>query len=281
MSQITAQLVRDLREKTGAGMMDCKKALSATDGDFEAAVDHLRKQGLKTADKKAGRTTGEGRVFSKISADGASGSMVAVSCETDFVARTPDFDAYLEALSAHVLEHGSDNVETLLGQPWAAGGTVEDGLKTLIGKLGENIQIADVQCCKVEGGRIVAYVHHDQKKGALVGLATGAEAAQVDEVGKSLCMHIVVYSPAGLDRDAIDAETIERERAIFREEVKGKPEEIQDKIINGKLEKFYAERVLTEQPWVLDDKMSVQKALEKALGSGTKIAAMKRFEVGS
>ena len=207
--------------------------------------------------------------------------MVAVSCETDFVARTPDFDTFLEDLSAHALEHSPESVEQMLEQPWKGDGTTDDALKALIGKLGENIKIADVGRFEVDGGRIVAYVHHDQKKGALVGIASESGPGEIDEIGKSLCMHIVVYNPVGLNRDVIPGDTIERERAIYREEVKGKPEEIQDKIINGKLEKFYSERVLTEQPWVLDDKMSVQKALEKSLGGGTAIASMKRFEVGA
>ncbi|TDJ71116.1 MAG: translation elongation factor Ts [Planctomycetota bacterium] len=281
MSEITAQLVRDLREKSGAGMMDCKKALTATGGDFEAAFDHLRKSGLKAADKRLGRATGEGRVSAVIADDGRSGSMVALSCETDFVARTTDFEAFLGDLGAHVLEHRPGDVPAALGQPWKGEGTVEDALKLTISKLGENILVSAVERFENPAGYVVAYVHHDLKKGAIVSVTTDAGVAAAEAVLRDLCMHIVVYSPEGLSRDEISAREIEREKDIYREEVKAKPEEIQDKIIAGKLEKFFAARIVTEQPWVKDDKLTVQKALENALGTGARIAGFARVEVGA
>ena len=281
MAEITAKLVRDLREKTGAGMMDCKKALGASNGDFEGAVDHLRKLGLKAADKKAGRTTGEGRVHTRIGDDGHTGVMVAVSCETDFVARTPDFEAFLDALCEHVAGHGTATIAELELQPWAGEGeTVGDAVKTVIGKLGENIQIASVARFDCSNGQVAAYVHHDQKKGAIVAVETEADMNASGDTLRDLCMHIVVFNPDGVNRDEISEETVARERAIYLDEVKGKPEDIQEKIVEGKLGKFYEDRVLAEQRWVKDDKLTVQKALEKALGSGTRIQAMKRFEVG-
>ncbi|MFT4542644.1 MAG: elongation factor Ts [Planctomycetota bacterium] len=281
MAEITAKLVRDLREKTGAGMMDCKKALSASDGDFEVAVDHLRKLGLKAAGKKAGRTTGEGRVLARIGDDGHTGVMVAVSCETDFVARTPDFEAFLNSLCDHVAEHGTATMEELAAQPWAGeGDTVDDAVKTTIGKLGENIQVAQVARFECSDGQVCAYVHHDDKKGAIVGVKTESDKTASEATLRDLCMHIVVFNPDGVNRDEISDDLVARERAIFLDEVKGKPEEIQEKIITGKLAKFYEANVLAEQKWVKDDKMTVQKAIEKSLGAGSKIASMMRFEVG-
>ncbi|MCP3914161.1 MAG: translation elongation factor Ts [bacterium] len=280
MGQITASVVRELREKSGAGMMECKKALEATGGDIEAAFDELRKSGLKTAEKKAGRATGEGRVATALSSDGKRGAMVAISCETDFVAKTPDFEGYLSDLAGHVLEHGPKSVDELMGQAWKAGGTVDEGLKGLIGKLGENIQISECACYANPEGQVAAYIHHDQKKGAIVDVTTGADAAAAGETLKSLCMHIVVFNPAAANRDSVSAEDVERERNIIKEGLAGKPEEIQEKIMLGRLEKFYAERVVTEQPWIKDDKSTVQKALEGTLGGGTQLRAFSRFQIG-
>ncbi len=279
MSQITAALVRELREKSGAGMMECKKALEATGGDMEAAFDELRKAGLKTAAKKAGRDTGEGRVATCLSENGQAGAMVSIACETDFVAKTPDFDTFLADLAAHVLEHGPADVEECMTQSWKGDGTVKDALTALVGKLGENIQIASVRRMESPEGRVAAYVHHDDKKGALVAVRTSGSGA--DDVLRDLCMHIVVFSPEGLDRDSIPAEAIEREKAIIKEGLAGKPEEIQEKIMAGRLEKFFAEKTLVDQPWIKDDKQSVAKALRAALGEETTILAFQRFQVGA
>ena len=281
MTQITASMVRELREKSGAGMMECKKALEATSGDLEAAFDELRKSGLKTAAKKAGRETMEGRVVARVSDDGRRGAMVALACETDFVAKTPDFEAYLEQLIAHAFEHEPADVETMLAQRWVGGGTVADSLKALIGKLGENIRIDQVRSYRDEEGRIGAYVHHDLKKGALVDVATEADAMTAVGPLKDLCMHVVVFNPEALDRDAVPAELVERERAIIVEGLAGKPEEVRDKIVAGRLEKFFADRALTEQPWIKDDKTSVAKALTAALGDGTRLRAFARFQLGA
>ena len=281
MAEITAKAVRDLREQSGAGMMDCKKALQATNGDFDAAFDHLRKQGLKAAEKKAGRETGEGRVLAASSSDGKNGSLVAVRCETDFVAKTPDFEGFMNELAAHVLEHGSSDPEAIESQAWKAGGTVGDALKALVGKLGENIQLASMTRFENPGGVVAAYVHHDQKKAALVSVTTSADAAKAADALRDLCMHIVVFNPSGKDRNSVPADTVERERAIYLAEVENKPAEIQEKIVSGKMDKFYAGSVLSEQPWVKDDKMSVQKALEQELGAGTTIADFVRVQVGA
>ncbi|MFT7679932.1 MAG: elongation factor Ts [Planctomycetota bacterium] len=278
MADITAALVRELREKSGAGMMECKKALVATEGDLEKAFDELRKSGLKTAAKKAGRDTGEGRVCTSISEDGKRGAMVSISCETDFVAKTPDFEGFMADLAAHVLENEPADLEACLAQTWKGEGTVADAIKLLIGRLGENIQIADVGFYSNPGGAVASYVHHDQMQGGFVNVTTGSPDAGAL---KDLCMHIVVYKPGALNRDTISAESIEREKEIIKEGLKGKPENIQEKIMAGQLEKFFAQQVITEQPWVKDDKTTVQKALEAAMGAGTTLDGFRRFAVGA
>lgn len=277
MTAITAALVRELREKSGAGMMECKRALEVTSGNLEAAFDELRKAGLKTAAKKAGRTTGEGRVWCASSADNRSGAMVAISCETDFVANTPDFQAFLHALAQHVLAQRPADVAACLAQAWSQGGTVDDALKGLIGRLGENIQLSSVCAYSAPEGGVATYVHHDNKKGAIVKV----QAASPDlSTMRDLCMHIVAFNPSGLNRAEIPQSLIDRERAIIAEELQGRPAEIQEKIMAGRLEKFYADLVITEQAWIKDEKVTVQKALEAAMGAGTTLLAYSRLEVG-
>ena len=278
MAEITASLVRELREKTGAGMMECKKALTASNGDLEVALDELRKSGLKTAAKKAGRATSEGRVFSKVAADGRSGAMVAISCETDFVAATPEFQTYMEDLVNHVAEHKPANLDECMTQPWKGDGTVADGLTQLVGRLGENIQIAGVAFYENAAGGVGAYVHHDNKKGALVNVTC---AAPNQDTFKELCMHAVVFNPPYQSRDQITEKEVEREKEIIRAGLEGKPADIQEKIMVGRLEKFYGETVITEQPWIKDDKTTVQKALDGALGGSAKLEGFTRFEIGA
>ncbi len=278
---ITAADVRNLRVKTGAPMMDCKKALEATGGDLEAAEDHLRKLGLKAAGKKAGRATGEGRCFLAVSDDARQGALVSVSCETDFVARTPDFETFLQDLCAHVMLNRPASVEALMEQGWTGGGTVQDALTETIGKLGENMSISDVRFLEAPEGFVGGYIHHNQKVGVLSAIQTSASRDDSEAVLKQLGMHAAALPPTSLCREEIEKDQLDREVAIYREEVKNKPEEIQEKIIKGKLEKFYTGTCLREQPWVMDDSMSVEKAIEKALGQGSTITAYARFAIGS
>lgn len=277
---VSAKMVRDLREMTGAGMMDCKKALEATGGDLDAAVDHLRKSGLKSAEKKAARTMGEGRVHAFIEDGGRRGSMVLLSCETDFVAKTEDVTRFLESLAAQVLEGNPASSGALLNQPWEGGGTVEEALKSLIGKLGENMSIGGYARLENREGWIGSYIHHDNRQSAMVAVTTPAPREQAEPLLKALCQHIVVYSPACVSRDEVPDEVIEREKEIYREEVQGKPENIQEKILAGKLEKYYAGIVLPEQPWIHDDKTTVAQALVAELGEGTRVKGFAHFKVG-
>lgn len=280
MAEITAALVRELRDKSGAAMMDCKKALEATGGDMEAAFDELRKRGLKSAAKKEGRATGQGRIAAHVSEDGRKGAMVGLACETDFVANTDDFNSFLKRLAAHAFEHAPQDAATILDQPWAQGGTVRDALQALIGKLGENMQIADVAVFSAGDGQVGAYVHHDNMKGALVHVTTNADRSKAADALKALCMQIVVFNPAALDSSSMDPSLVAREREIASQGLEGKPAEIRDKIVGGRMEKYYAENTLVGQPWIHDDKRSVEKALADQLGAGSVVKAFRRFQLG-
>lgn len=281
MAEITAKLVMQLREMSGAGMMECKKALKATDGDADAALDELRKAGLKSAAKKAGRDTAEGRVAVKVSDDLRTGAIVALASETDFLASTPGFIAFVDELVNHAFEHKPQTAAEMLGQPWHAGGTVQDVLSTKIGDMKENLQIVNATSYNNDAGRVVGYVHHDNKNGALVNVTTGGDVDKASASLKQLCMHLVVFNPLALDETGIAPEEIEREKEIIKDGLKGKPEDIQTKIMEGRIQKFFAERTLVGQPWIMDDKKSVEKALIAELGDGTKVDAFTRCQLGS
>jgi elongation factor Ts len=279
---ITAKTVSELRERTGAALMDCKRALEATGGDMEAAVDHLRKTGLKSAEKRAGRSTAEGRVAVLVARDGRSGAIVALTSETDFVARTDDFKSLLGELVA--LAHTSQvrTPDELLARP-LRGGTAGDAVKQLSGKLGENVQVPQVAAFTNARGFVGGYVHHNDRTGALASVTCDAPAEKASAFLKELGMHIAFARPQALTREAIAPEVVARERAVHAEseEVLSKPAERRDKIVAGKLEKFFTTVALLEQPWYRDDKLDVRKALAAALGPGARIEGFALVQVGS
>ncbi len=280
MATITATMVRELRAETGAAMMDCKKALSDCDGDVQAAKDHLRAQGLKTAAKKADRETSEGRVFAWISDDNKLGALIAVSCETDFVARTDDFEAMLSNLAKHVAETNPSDMDSFYSSAWTGDdATVAEYIQQVIGKLGENIKVTRIQRFSNPAGRIDSYIHHNDKMGALVNVTGGADAEKFAAFTKDLCIHIGFHNPPFMSRDQVSAEDVARERVIFGEKVKDKPADMQEKIIDGMMSKFYAEVILSEQPWVKDDKSTVAKQLKAQVGGGANIEAFARFDI--
>jgi len=279
-------MVRMLRERTGAAMMDCKRALEATGGDMDAAEDWLRKHGLKSAAKKSSRDTNEGRVAAHVAADGKSGAIVGVSCETDFVAATPEFQAFLGALvqTAHekVAGQGAAAVSALANTTVVGSDDpVQARLTQVVGKLGENMRIASVARFTVTGGVVCAYVHHNNKLGALVALATTAPTAKAQEVAKKLAQHICAAKPLCLERSQVPPEMVERERNVHleSEELASRPAEMREKIVLGKIEKFFQASTLNEQPWTFEDKLSVQKALEKELGAGSRVEAFALVEL--
>ena len=236
--EFSAADVRNLREATGAGMMDCKKALVETNGDIEAAKDYLRKTGIQKAAKKADRGTGEGLVKATISADGKAGCLIALECETDFAARNEQFVALVDELGTHGLKNLPQNADQMLAQNLESGETVEGRIKSLVGLVGENMRLSRAASYENSAGRVGSYIHHDQKQGVLLSVTTSADGAATDEFLKKVGMHIASMRPSALSKDEIPAETIERERNIYLddENLKKKPEEIQEKIISGKMD---------------------------------------------
>lgn len=283
MPEITPDMVRRLRERTGAGLMECKKALAEAAGDEEAAIDWLRKQGLKTAEKKSAREMGEGRIATWIAPKSRIGALVALTCETDFVANTADFNELLDALVHTVADKNPANVEALLdARHPRTGAPLGEAVKLFVGKLGENTQVARMQRYENMQGRVGTYVHHDKKKSALVSVTTSAEEDVATPFLKELCMHIVskVPAPLAISRAEIPAAEVERERAIYADEVKGKPADMVEKIVKGKLDKFFADVVLPEQKWVFDDTKTVAKVVEERLGKGSQIAGFTHVRIG-
>ena len=288
MAEITAALVKELREKTGAGMMDCKRALGEVAGDLEQAVDWLRKKGLSAAAKKAGRVAAEGLVGAATA--GGVGAVVEVNCETDFVARNEAFQGFVKTVTALVLTKG-DDLEALKAMPYpGTGRTVADELTHLIATIGENMALRRAKRIGVTGGVVVPYVHSALapglgKIGTLVALESGADAATLDALGRELAMHVAAANPTYLDTASVDRATLDREREILRDRAResGKPDAIIDKIVEGQLRKFYEETVLLEQVHVRDGESRVGKVMEaaaKAAGVPIRLAGYARFKVG-
>jgi elongation factor Ts len=286
MSNISASMVKDLRDKTGAGMMDCKSALSETNGDMEAAIDWLRKKGLSKAAKKAGRVAAEGLIG--IAAVPGAGALVEVNSETDFVARNDQFKDFVKSAAQFALEAEGD-VEKLLARNMGDA-TVDEMLKSLIGKIGENMSVRRAIALAVSPGVVASYVHNAAgpelgKIGVLVALKSTADAAKLSALGKQIAMHIAATSPLALTEAHLPAEVLERERAIYAEQARasGKPEHVVEKMIEGRMRKFYEEAVLMSQIFVIDGETPVAKVIEKAakeFGAPVEVTGFVRFQVG-
>ncbi len=269
MAQITAALVKELREKTGAGMMDCKKALGENDGDVEASIDWLRTKGLASAAKKAGRVASEGLVG--IAIDGTKGAVVEINAETDFVARNETFQDFVITASNIALTTGND-VDALKASPFPGEErNVQEQLTHMIATIGENMSIRRVQTLSVDKGVVSSYIHTALapgigKIGVLVALETEADAAKADSFGKQLAMHVAAAKPQSISRDDMDQEVVDRERAIFAEQAResGKPAEIVEKMVEGRIRKFYEEACLVDQTFVIDGDSKVSAAIEAA-----------------
>ena len=285
MAAISAQAVKELREKTGAGMMDCKKALADAAGDAEKAVELLRERGLAKAVKREGRATSEGAVALALA--GRAGALVELGCETDFVAKTPDFQALAGELAAAVAaDPGIDSPEALLSAE-IGGEKGEAKIKAAIAKLGENIVAKRVARLALRGGRVGGYVHAGGKLGVLVALETAAAGEALDVLAKDLAMHVAAAdpSPLAVDRAGVPGEQVEKERELFRRQARqeGKPDKVIDKIVEGKVQKYYREVVLLEQPFVKDPDRSVQKLVSEVahkLGGEIRITGFRRFRLG-
>lgn len=260
MAEISAAQVKALREKTGAGMMDCKKALVEANGEAARAVDLLRERGLSKARGKAGRVTSEGLIVASVADGGERAALVEVNCETDFVAKTDHFGRLTRELAEAASEHAASEAEQLLTLE-ASGGTVNALVVEAIAKLGENIRLRRVaSLVAAEGEWIGSYVHAGGKIGALVRVRVSESVSpEIRQLVHSLCMHVVAARPVSVSRDQIPAAEVDRERAILRKqaEAEGKPANILDKMVEGRLNKFYKEIVLLEQPLVMDPDQSV------------------------
>jgi elongation factor Ts len=286
MAEITAKDVMRLRKMSGQGMMDCKKALVETDGDLEAAMAILRKKGLATLEKRAGRETSEGRVVFKKSDDGKIAALAMLCCETDFVSKSDDFIAAADALAECTMLASADEGSQVLLDTEYEGRKFSEILTDTVSRTGEKTEVGDFARYKVEGtGVIGTYVHFNSKLGAMVEIETSSDdvSCALAAVAGDICMHITAINPASVDSDSIDPDVIEKERAIAREQVKNKPAEIIDKIVDGKLGKFFKEHCLVAQPFVKDDTKTVGGALEevaKAAGGTAKIKRFIRFVIG-
>jgi len=279
---ITPKMVADLRERTGAALMDCKRALVACNGDMNAAEDYLRKTGLKSAEKRAGRKAGAGRVQGQFAADNKSGAMVLMTSETDFVPPTDPFKLLQGKLVKLAFDKRITSPEALLEQT-VGSESVQNALKELTAKCGENVELPTLAFYENKNGFVGGYIHHNEKTAGLASVTTKATPEKAAEFLKNLGMHITFAKPQALSREQIPADAVERERVVYLEsdEVKAKPEDKRAMIVKGKLEKFFGTVVLPEQPWFKDDKLTVKKVLADTLGPDATIEAFTLFVVGA
>jgi len=277
MSQISASDVKTLREMTGAGMMDCKKALAEVGGNLDAAVDYLRKKGLSAAAKKADRVAAEGLVAAI--SGGNAGVVLEVNSETDFVSKNDKFQAFVAKVAEVILANDPADVESLKALPYGDGNNVGETLTALIATIGENMSIRRFQRLSVNSGLVAAYIHGGGKIGVLV--AIEGNAAALGDVGRGVAMHVAAANPRFVARTDVDAASIERERAVLTERAaaSGKPANILDKIVEGQMGKFYADVCLLEQGYVIDPDLTVGKAVAAA-DKGATVTAMARFQLG-
>jgi len=285
---ITAALVKELRETTGAGMMDCKKALSETDGDIAQAVDWLRTKGLAAAAKKAGRTASEGLVGVYVS--GNAGAMVEINAETDFVARNETFQSFVLSVAQVALESG-DDLDAINAAPFPGEDrTVAEQMTHLIATIGENMALRRAAVVSVDEGVLSAYVHNQMapglgRIGVLVGLSSGGNADVLADTGKQLAMHIAASGPVSISRDDLDQTMVERERNVLSEQAResGKPEEIIEKMVEGRIRKYYEEVCLLDQTFAIDGETKIEKVLEaasKEAGAPASVAAFVTYKLG-
>ncbi len=272
---ISAADVNKLRQMTGSGMMDCKKALTEAGGDFEAAIDILRKAGQKVAAKRADNETNEGTVLIAISADGTNGKLVALACETDPVSKVADFSNLANALLASAVTNNVADKNALLASTLADGRVAQEAIIELTGKIGEKINVAGYE--NVTAEKVVSYIHSNNKIGVLVAF-TNTQGIDVQEVGRDIAMQITAMKPVALDKGDVDSVTIEREIEIGRDQARqeGKPEVMLDKIAAGRLEKFYKESTLLNQQFVKDGSINIKQLLEQTQ-KGLTISSFKRI----
>jgi elongation factor Ts len=284
--EITAEMVKTLRDKTDAGMMDCKKALKETGGDMEAAIAYLRQKGLAVASKRAGRATSEGTVWAHIAPEQQSGVLLEVNCESDFVAKTDSFQELGSRLAGQLAAAALETVEELLAQPAAhqPGLTVADYVNEVIAKTGEKCQVR--RFSRYQGDLVAAYIHHGGKIGVMLEISGSGAAPEAVAAAKDLAMQVAAANPVAVSRDEVDAETIAKEKAIYAAQAaeSGKPANIIEKMVTGRLEKFFKEVCLLEQPFVKNSDQTVTQFLKevgKKLGKELQVKGFTRYQVGA
>lgn len=282
---ITAKSVKELRDRTGAGMMACKKALTETNGDVEKAIEILREKGLAAAAKKAGRVAAEGIVKTYQTEDCKKAVVVEVNCETDFVAENDQFKSFVDKLAAFIAESKATTVEELEAETFENGKTVKEALTDLIAALGENMTVRRFKKFEVQNGVVQTYMHGAGRIGVAVELACDSDSDVVKAVAKELCMQVAAANPLFLDKNSVDQTAIEKEREIYRAQAlnEGKPEKIVEKMVEGRINKYYKEVCLVDQLWVKDGDKTISKLLDeksKEVGSSISVASFVRFERG-
>jgi elongation factor Ts len=279
--QISASDVNKLRQQTGAGMMDCKKALTETNGDFEAAIDYLRKKGAKVAASRQDRESNEGVVIARTSEDGKRGVIIELNCETDFVAKNAEFIAFANQIANNAVESKPENIEELgklIIDTETSRLSINEAILDKTGKIGEKIGISKYET--IEGEKVIAYIHGNFRLGVLVALST--DVAGAEEAGKDVAMQIAAMNPIAIDKDGVDATTVQRELEIAKEQIRqeGKAEEMVERIATGKLNKFYKDSTLLNQEFVKDPSKSVAQFLS-AVDKGLTVTAFKRVALGA
>ena len=271
--QITAAMVKELRERTGSGMMECKKALQEAGGDIDTAIENMRKSGLAKADKKAGRVAAEGRIAIKISEDGKTAAIVEVNCETDFVSGGDDFLDFVNAVAAAALENRPESVEALVSLPVDGSQSIEERRKEMVSKIGENIQVRRFEIMSADNAAFGSYLHGN-RIGVLIGMENGK-----DELIKDVAMHIAASKPTCVTEDQVPPEVLEKEREILIAQAQdsGKPQEIIEKMVDGRIRKYLAEITLVGQPFVKDPDKTVGALLKD---KGANVTGFARYEVG-
>ena len=279
---VTAGMVKELREKTSAGMMDCKKALQENNGDMEAAIDWLRTKGIAKADKKASRVAAEGLVGMKV--EGAKGALVEVNSETDFVSRNDAFQAAVQEIADKAVEVGSTD-ELAAATLGSTGKSVTDSMKDLVGTIGENMNFRRMEKLEVGDGVVVGYMHNQVapgmgKIGVLVGLEGSADKATMEDLAKKIAMHVAATAPLALSVDELDQDVVAKEREMLKAEAleSGKPEAIVDKMVDGRMQKFFKESVLLTQIFVMDGENTIEQVVKNA--GDVKLVGYKRMALG-
>ena len=273
---ISAKQVKELRDATGVGMMDCKKALKEADGDFDEAVSILRKKGEKVAGKRSGKEADEGLVVTALSDDHSAAAIVEVNCETDFVARTDDFQDFADRVAEIVLAERPDDLNALKATPYEDDTTVEDELVALTGKIGEKLAVRRFEILESDDGRIISYIHPGSKLGVLVEVDGDGD---LEEAGRDVAMQIAALEPIAVTREEVPDDVKEEEREVAREAAlnEGKPEHVIDQIVDGKLDRFFEDNVLLEQAFVKDSSVSVQEMIDDA---GLTVERFTRYALG-